>query len=94
MPAELSLQGMSLIWVIINIYELFHAAGELGTRFLVRTCANRLAGDGDHTVADEMRKSRTKGIHRVQVWTKDGAVYEAVLRIKYEHLLVRPPIGK
>ena len=76
-----------------DIYELFHAAGELGTRFLVRTCVNRLAGDGEHTVADEMRESRPKGIHRVQARTKDGEVYEAVLQIKYERLLVRPSRG-
>ena len=77
-----------------DIYELFCAASELGTRFLVRTCVDRLAGDGDHTVADEMREARSKGVHRVQARTKDGAAYEAVLRIKYERLLIRPPIGK
>jgi hypothetical protein len=37
-----------------DIYELFCVAEELGTRFLVRTCVDRLAGDGDHTIADEM----------------------------------------
>ncbi|UGY11747.1 hypothetical protein HAP48_0001080 (plasmid) [Bradyrhizobium septentrionale] len=34
-----------------DIYELFCAAQEVGTHFLVRTCVNRLAGDDDHTVA-------------------------------------------
>lgn len=37
-----------------DIYELFCAAQEVGTHFLVRTCVDRLAGDGDHTIADEM----------------------------------------
>jgi hypothetical protein len=37
-----------------DIYELFCLAHELGTHFLLRTCVNRRAGDGDHTVADEM----------------------------------------
>lgn len=37
-----------------DIYELFSTAQELGTHFLVRTCADRLCGDGTHTVAQEM----------------------------------------
>ena len=37
-----------------DIYELFCAAHQAGTHFLIRTCVDRLAGDGDHTIADEM----------------------------------------
>ena len=33
-----------------DIYELFCTARELGTHFLVRTCQDRLAGDGEHTM--------------------------------------------
>src|SRR5271167_237663 len=43
-----------------DIYELFCTAREVGTHFLVRTCVDRLAGDGNHTVADEMRKAKIK----------------------------------
>ncbi|HYD80768.1 MAG TPA: transposase DNA-binding-containing protein [Paucimonas sp.] len=32
-----------------DIYELFCLAHQLGTHFLVRTCVDRLAGDGGHT---------------------------------------------
>jgi hypothetical protein len=46
-----------------DIYELFSLADELGTRFLVRTCVDRLAGDGDHTIADEMADVRVQGLH-------------------------------
>ncbi len=67
-----------------DIYELFHAADELGTRFLVRTCVDRLAGDGDCTVADQMRQARSKGTYRIQARTKDGEAYEAVLQVKFE----------
>lgn len=77
-----------------DIYELFCLAGELGTNFLVRTCVDRLAGDGEHTVADEMHQSLSKGTHRVTARTKNGESYEAVLQVRYERLLVRPPIGK
>ena len=37
-----------------DIYEFFCAAQEVGTHFLVRTCVDRLAGDGGHTVATGM----------------------------------------
>jgi hypothetical protein len=37
-----------------DIYELFCTSQELGTHFLVRTCVDRLAGDGLHAIADEM----------------------------------------
>ncbi|MGY3572990.1 hypothetical protein [Bradyrhizobium sp. USDA 4504] len=45
-----------------DIYELFCAAQEVGTHFLVRTCVNRLAGDGDHTVATIMDEVVVKGL--------------------------------
>jgi len=35
-----------------DIYELFCLAEEVGTHSLVRTCVDRLAGDGNHTIAD------------------------------------------
>jgi len=41
-----------------DIYELFCEAQSIGTHFLVRTCVDRLAGDGTHTIADEMREVR------------------------------------
>jgi hypothetical protein len=44
-----------------DIYELFCAAREAGTHFLIRTCVDRLAGDGDHTIADEMDEVAVKG---------------------------------
>lgn len=46
-----------------DIYELFCAAHDAGTHFLVRTCADRLAGGGTHTIAEEMsfeKNSTTK----------------------------------
>ena len=43
-----------------DIYELFCTARELGTHFLVRSCNDRLAGDGGHTMADEMAETRVR----------------------------------
>ncbi len=77
-----------------DIFELFALADELGTRFLVRTCVDRLAQDGGCTVAAEMKKAPVKGRHRIQAKNKLGESYEAELDIKYEQLQVLPPMGK
>jgi hypothetical protein len=77
-----------------DIYELFCTAQELGTHFLVRTCVDRLAGDGLHTVADEMDEVPVKGLHHIEVRDRKGEMTEAVLEIRHRRLLVRPPIGK
>ena len=45
-----------------DIYELFCLAQQLSTHFLVRTCVDRLAGDGGHTVRDEMEQGPSFGI--------------------------------
>jgi len=77
-----------------DIYELFCEAREANTHFLIRTCADRLAGDGEHTVADEMDDVRVKGLHRIEVHDRSGDVEEAVLEIRYRRIKVLPPIGK
>lgn len=77
-----------------DIYELFCAAKELGTHFLVRTCVDRLAGDGNHTISDEMNEVQVKGLHRIDVRNKAGELSEAVLEIRYRRIRVLPPIGK
>jgi Transposase DNA-binding/Transposase Tn5 dimerisation domain len=77
-----------------DIYELFCLARQLGTHFLVRTCVNRLAGDGGHTVRDEMKQAPVRGLHRVQVRNKRGEFSTAVLEIRSRRMVVRPPIGK
>lgn len=77
-----------------DIYELFCAAQEVGTHFLVRTCVDRLAGDGDRTIADEMAKVMVKGVHRIAVKDNNGDPEEAILEIRYRRVRVLPPIGK
>jgi hypothetical protein len=77
-----------------DIYEFFCAAHEVGTHFLVRTCVDRLVGDGDHTIADEMGESAVKGRHRIEVRDSNGDPDEAVLEIRYRKIRVLPPIGK
>ena len=77
-----------------DIYELFCAAQDVGTHFLIRTCVDRLAGDGGHTIADEMDAIAVKGLHRIAVRDSNGDPDEAVLEIRYRKLRVLPPIGK
>jgi len=77
-----------------DIYELFCTAQEVGTHFLVRTCVDRLAGDGDHTIADEMDEVAVKGLHRIEVRDSNGDPDQAVLEIRYRKIRVLPPIGK
>ena len=77
-----------------DIYELFSTAHQAGTHFLLRTCVDRLAGEGEHTVADEMREVKVQGLHRVEVRDKKGAVSEAVLELRYRLVRVLAPVAK
>ena len=77
-----------------DIYELFCASQEAGTHFLVRTCVDRLAGDGEHTIAHEMNGPRVQAVHRIEVTDKNGVSSTAVLEIKYRRVAVLPPLGK
>ena len=76
-----------------DIYELFCTAQEVGTHFLVRTCVDRLAGDGDHTVADEMDVTSVKGLHRIEVRDDKGDLEEAILEIRYRRIRIFRPLA-
>jgi hypothetical protein len=76
-----------------DIYELFCLADDLGTHFLVRTCVDRLAGEGDHTIAAEMNEVEPCGLHTVEVRHGKETV-EVEVELKYHRLRVLPPIGK
>jgi hypothetical protein len=77
-----------------DIYELFCAAQEAGTHFLVRTCVDRLAGDGNQTISAEMRRVSAKGLHRIKLRDRNGELSEVVLELKWKRIQVLPPIGK
>ncbi len=77
-----------------DIYELYCKARELGTHFVVRTCVDRLAGDGQHTIADEMEEVAVKGLHRIETRDEHGDICSATLELKYRRIHVLPPIGK
>ena len=75
-----------------DIYELFCAACELRTHFLVRSCVDRLAGDGERTIADEMDEAQ--GEHQVEVRDGKGRVETALVALRYRRVRMLPPIGK
>src|SRR3954463_12890629 len=77
-----------------DIYEFFGAAQAAGTHFLVRTCVDRLAGDGRHTIADAMGEVAVQGLHRVEVAGEDGKASQASVELRCRRIHVRPPIGK
>lgn len=77
-----------------DIFELFCLAKDIGTHFVVRSCNNRRAGDGDHTVDEEMDETLVKGLHRIEVRDARGEPDQAVLQIKYRRVRILPPIGK
>lgn len=76
-----------------DIYELFGLAQEMDTHFLVRTCVERLAGDGGHTVRGEMEETAVRGLHRIKVRNKRGERSSTLLQIRDRRMLVRPAIG-
>jgi hypothetical protein len=73
---------------------LFCTAQELATHFLVSSCVDRLAGDGNHTIADEMEEVEVAGQHHVEVCEKKGRVDTAIVEIRYRSIHVLPPVGK
>jgi len=77
-----------------DIYELFCAAHDVKTHFLVRTCVDRLAGDGQHTISEEMDTVELKALHSIEVRDNKGQTEEAVLELRYRRIRVLPPIGK
>jgi hypothetical protein len=77
-----------------DIYELFCTAKDVGTHFLLRTCVDRLAGDGSHTIATEMAETRCKGVHRIEVRDDHGELSHATLELRFRRIKILPPIGK
>lgn len=77
-----------------DISELFCTAQELGTHFLVRNGVDRLAGDGQHTIANEMEEVRVQGVHPVEVHNSKGGVETVAVEIRSRRVGVLPPIGK
>ena len=77
-----------------DLFELFCAAGEAGTHFLVRTCGDRLAGQGKTTVAQKRAREPIRGSHEVEVRDDHGQVATAQVFLRFCRMTVHPPVGK
>lgn len=77
-----------------DIYELFCAAQNAGTHFLIRSCANRRAADGTTRLEAEMAEVRVQGTHRIEVRDRHGRPNEAVLELRYRRVRLLPPVAK
>ena len=77
-----------------DIFELYCLTRELGTHFVVRTCVNRLAGDGSHTISAEMEEVDAVGQHVVDLRDDAGNVVKVALDVRFKRITVLPPIGK
>src|SRR5690606_7166622 len=77
-----------------DIYELYCLAEELGTNFLVRSCVDRLAVDGDTTIAKLIAEVQSSGTHEVRFRDAKGTDHCAVLSVRHATMTVQPPIGK
>ena len=77
-----------------DIFELFCAAREAKTFFLVRTCVDRLAEGAGTTISEVMGREPVQGVHEVEVRDDRGRVSTAELDVRFRRMTVRPPIGK
>ncbi|MGY2932957.1 hypothetical protein ACVWZ6_002559 [Bradyrhizobium sp. GM6.1] len=77
-----------------DIFELYFLTRDLSTHFIVRMQTDRLVGDGDHRISDEMDEVAIKGLHRVEVGNENGDPMSVTLEIRTERVHVLPPIGK
>jgi hypothetical protein len=77
-----------------DIFELFHAAHEARTHFLVRTGVDRLAGRGGTTVARVMARQPVRGVHTVGVRDAHGSVGTARVAVRFCRVTVHPSPAK
>jgi len=77
-----------------DIFELFCAAREAETHFLVRTCVDRLAGQGKTTVAKAMAREPIRGSHEVEVRDDHGRVSTTRVYLRFCRMTIHPPVGK
>src|SRR5215813_9934777 len=77
-----------------DIYELFCLAQKEKTRFLLRACVDRVAGDGTTLISELLAQAPVKGHYCLQVTDKRGKQREAKLAIKVLPFVVQPPLYK
>lgn len=74
-----------------DIYELFCLSEEQNTKFLFRTCVDRVAGNGDTLISEMLLRQPVKGTYKIEITNKAGERRQANLDIKFAALKVHPP---
>src|SRR5262249_17613824 len=77
-----------------DIFELFCAARDAGTHFLVRTCVDRLAGRGGTTISRRMDREPVRGEHEVEVRDGGGGSAAAGAPRGFCRRPAPPPVAK
>jgi hypothetical protein len=77
-----------------DIYELFCAAQQADTHFLIRTRADRLVEGGPDTMEQAIEQTPRRGTYRISVRDKKGRVSLVVLEIRYQQFRIFPPRGR
>jgi Transposase DNA-binding/Transposase Tn5 dimerisation domain len=77
-----------------DIYELFCAAEEAGTHFVVRTCVDRLAGGGGTTISKKMQRQPIQGDHEIEVRDNQRQISTVTVHLRFCRMMVHPPVGK
>lgn len=76
-----------------DIYELFCTAEEENSRFLIRTCVDRLAGNKT-TIARKMSRQPVLGYHDIEIHDANGNLSRAKLSIRVCNMTIHPPVAK
>ncbi len=69
-------------------------AKDLGTKFFVRISAKRMTKDGGASLAEAMTESLVNGCTRFEVEPKKVRITKRPWKIKFEKLLIQPPMAK
>ena len=77
-----------------DIFELFCSAPESGTHFLLRTCVDRLACEGDTTISRVREREPLRDGLEVEARDDQERVSTAELDVRFRRLTVHPPIGQ
>ena len=76
-----------------EIYELFYTAEQGNTRFLIRTCVDRMASKGT-TILKKMKRQPIQGWYEIEVPDSSGNRQLVKLAIRFCTMTVHPPVAK
>lgn len=77
-----------------DIFELFSAAHEAKTHFLIRSCVDRSAGRGGTTISKKMAREPIRGEHEFEVRDDQGRISKARVSVRFCRMTVHAPVAK